>query len=43
MPRKKLARSAEFKAKVALSVIQEQKTAQQLATLYGIHPSQVQL
>ena len=42
MPRKKLARSAEFKAKVALSAIQEQKTVQQLATLYGVHPSQVQ-
>ena len=42
MPRKKTARSAEFKAKVALAAVQEQKTVQQLATLYGVHPSQVQ-
>jgi transposase-like protein len=42
MPRKKMARSAEFKAKVALAALQDQKTVQQLATLYAVHPSQVQ-
>jgi len=41
MPRQKTARSAEFKAKVALAALQEQKTVQQLATLYGVHPTQV--
>jgi transposase-like protein len=42
MPRKQTARSTEFKANVALAAIQEQKTVQQLAGLYGIHPSQLQ-
>ena len=39
--KKKTARSAEFKAKVALAAIQEQKTVQQLATLFDIHPTQI--
>ena len=43
MPRKKRARSAEFKAKVAIAAIQEQKTAQQLGTLFDVHPTQIQL
>jgi transposase-like protein len=42
MARKKTARSAEFKAKVALSAVQEQKTVQQIATLFAVHPTQVQ-
>jgi transposase-like protein len=42
MPRKaKTARSAEFKAKVALAAVQEQKTVQQLATLFDVHPTQI--
>jgi len=42
MPRrKKTARRAEFKAKVALAAVQEQKTVQQLATLFDIHPTQI--
>ena len=43
MPRKKRVRGAEFKAKVALAAIQGDKTAQQLGTLYDVHPTQVQL
>ena len=42
MSRKRTARSAEFKAKVALAALQEQKSVQQLSRLYGVHPSQVQ-
>lgn len=41
--KKKTARSAEFKSKVALAAIQEQKTVQQLATLFDVHPTQVQV
>ena len=41
--KRKTARSAEFKAKVALTAIQEQKTVQQLATLFDVHPTQIQL
>lgn len=44
MPRKKkTSRSAEFKAKVALAAVQEQQTVQQLATLFAVHPTQIQL
>jgi putative transposase len=39
--RKKTARSAEFKAKVALAAVQEQKTVQQLAALFDVHPTQI--
>jgi transposase-like protein len=42
MARKRMPRSADFKAKVALAAAQEQKTVQQLASLYGVHPTQVQ-
>jgi transposase-like protein len=43
MVRKKTPRSAEFKAKVALAAVQEQKTVQQLSTVFGVHPTQVQV
>ena len=43
MPRKKKVRSAEFKAKVAIAAVQEQKTAQQLAVLFDVHPTQIQV
>lgn len=39
--RKETARSAEFKAKVALAAIQDQKTVQQLATAFDVHPTQI--
>ena len=41
--KKKTARSAEFKAKLALAAVQEQKTVQQLATLFDVHPTQIQV
>jgi transposase-like protein len=41
--KKKTARSAEFKAKVVLAAVQEQKTVQQLATLFDVHPTQIQV
>jgi len=43
MPRKKKVRNAEFKAKVAIAAVQEQKTAQQLGLLFDVHPTQVQV
>ena len=42
MSRKKTARSAEFKAKVALAAVQEQKTVPQISSMFGVHPTQVQ-
>jgi transposase-like protein len=42
MARQKTARSAEFKAKVALAAVQEQKTVAQIAALFAVHPTQVQ-
>jgi transposase len=33
----------EFKAKVALEALKEQKTAAQLAAQYGVHPTQIGL
>ena len=39
--RKKTARSAEFKSKVALAAVQEDKTVQQLASLFDVHPTQI--
>ncbi len=33
--------SAEFKARVALEAIREQKTTNEIAGRYGVHPSQV--
>src|SRR5271170_6353737 len=43
MPRKKKVRNAEFKAKVAIAAVQEQKSAQQLGLLFDVHPTQVQV
>lgn len=40
--KKKTARSAEFKAKVALAALAEGKTIQQLATVFDVHPTQIQ-
>lgn len=40
--RRKRILGAEFKAKVALAAVQEQKTVQQIATLFEVHPTQVQ-
>ncbi len=39
MPRKRY--SAEIKAKVALEVIKGQKTTNEIAAEYGVHPSQI--
>jgi putative transposase len=33
--------SAEFKARVALDAIKGHKTINELASLYGVHPSQI--
>jgi len=33
--------SAEIKAKVALEAIKGQKTANEIASAYGVHPSQI--
>lgn len=41
MQRKKY--SAEFKAKVAMEAIREQRTVNEIASEYGIHPTQVSL
>jgi len=35
-------RSPEFKAKVALAAVQDRQSASQLATLYSVHPTQIQ-
>jgi transposase-like protein len=39
MQRKK--HSAEFKAKVALEAIKEQRTVNEIASEYGVHPTQI--
>ncbi len=39
MPRKRY--SAEIKAKVALEAIKGQKTTNEIANEYGVHPSQI--
>ena len=33
--------SAEMKARIALEAIKEQKTIQEIASHYGVHPNQV--
>jgi hypothetical protein len=39
MPRRKKVRTAEFKAKVAIAAVREDKTAQQLGLLFDVHPT----
>ena len=41
MAGKRKARSAEFKAKVALSAVQERKTVSELAVQFAVHPTQI--
>lgn len=41
MPGQRKQYSADLKAKVALEAIQGKKTAQEIATEYGVHPSQI--
>jgi putative transposase len=41
MSGKRKARSAEFKAKVALAAVQERRTVSELAAQFGVHPTQI--
>lgn len=42
MPKKKRRRfTAEFKARVALEALKENRTIAQLASQYGVHPNQI--
>lgn len=41
MAKKRKVHSAEFKAKVALAAVKELETVGQLASRYGVHPSQI--
>lgn len=41
MAGKRSARSAQFKAKVALAALKERKTVSELASQYGVHPTQI--
>ncbi len=41
MRKKRQNHSAEFKAKVAVEALKEQKTISELAQLYEIHPNQI--
>ena len=41
MAKKRQRRSAHFKFQVALEAIKEQKTLSQLASEYGVHPTQI--
>lgn len=41
MARKRQRRSAEFKFRVALEAVKEQKTLSQLASEYEVHPTQI--
>ncbi len=41
MPTQRKRYSAEFKARVALDAIKGHKTINELASLYGVHPTQI--
>ena len=41
MKRKRIVHSAEFKAKVALEAMKEQKTLNELSAEYDVHPVQI--
>ena len=41
MPKQRRRHSPEFKAKVALEAIKSQKTVNEIASEYGLHPNQV--
>lgn len=41
MPRQRKVHTAAFKAKVALAAVKEVETASQLASLHGVHPTQI--
>ena len=41
MPRKRQQHAAGFKAKVALAAVKETKSISELASQFGVHPSQI--
>lgn len=41
MPRARKIHTAVFKAKVALAAVKEIETASQLASIHGVHPTQI--
>ena len=41
MPRKRQQHAAGFKAKVALAAVKETKSVSELASQFGVHPSQI--
>lgn len=43
MRKKRQNHSAEFKAKVAIEALKEQKTISELAQLYQVHPNQISI